>query len=631
MSDIPKFDPSKPFTRETPKFDPSKPFTREGDASSPAKPSSILDTIWNATKSVASKSGDIIESMWNTVGSGGNLLGIPGKNALDRSAEFDVPYKPGMTAGQMIPPNWQQNPMLGAFGAGNIGRMMGPRNPAATARLQDFEGQGVTPSVPAVGQGRATGLAAQAGRILPFSPVQRGIAQNTVETQAATERAAAQYGTAADEFAGGNVARNAMTRFAADKSQAASDYGTFFGHMQGAPDAPIPNTLRVLSDLKGRFPNAPGLTDIFTSPPILRMNQELQPRTVNIPGKTSPILNQFGQPTAVTAAQTVQRGGKLGMDELKAMRSKIGEQLEAPTIGPDSIPRGQLKQLYGALTQDMRMAAGARGPDAVRALVKAEGNYKIRMGIIDRLDTITNKDAPEGVFQAIDRAATTGGGQDAGLLGAIKRTATPDEWNDVAAAVVRRLGNPKPGVPRAPGEPDFSVGSVATNWRKLTPRAKNMLFGPDKPGTPRAGLEELSRVASSLQNVGKLANTSHSAEVGAAFAMVGELFGSLAAGRVPIPELAAYTGSYGASKLLMSPAFARWMYKLPSVVNSAPAMMANGIALGSLRESLLREAGVEQGKRRDSLPEQIAGARYAKEPPPAPQRDPDQPLRQPVF
>ena len=257
MSDIPKFDPSKPFTRETPKFDPSKPFTREGDASSPAKPSSILDTIWNATKSVASKSGDIIESMWNTVGSGGNLLGIPGKNALDRSAEFDVPYKPGMTAGQMIPPNWQQNPMLGAFGAGNIGRMMGPRNPAATARLQDFEGQGVTPSVPAVGQGRATGLAAQAGRILPFSPVQRGIAQNTVETQAATERAAAQYGTAADEFAGGNVARNAMTRFAADKSQAASDYGTFFGHMQGAPDAPIPNTLRVLSDLKGRFPNAP--------------------------------------------------------------------------------------------------------------------------------------------------------------------------------------------------------------------------------------------------------------------------------------------------------------------------------------------------------------------------------------
>jgi hypothetical protein len=533
--------------------------------------------------------------------------------AVDRSAQISAEhsYQPGMSVWQMLKGR-SEDPMQYGFGPGNIGRGVGMppmRNPAATARLQDFEGQGVTPSIPAVGQGRAAGLAAQASRILPFSPVQRGIAQNTLETQAAVERGASQYGTAADEFAGGNVARNAMTRFAADKSQAASDYGTFFGHMQGAPDAPIPNTMRVLTDFKGRFPNAPGLTGIFTSPPILRMEEELRPRTVNIPGQTSPVLNQFGQPTAVTPAQTVQRGGKLSMDELKSMRSKIGEQMEAPTIGPDSIPRGQLKMLYGALTQDMRAAAAAQGPEAVRALARAEGNYKIRMGIIDRLDQITNKDAPEGVFQAIDRAATAGGGQDAGLLGAVKRTTTPDEWNDVASAVVRRLGNPKPGLPRAPGEPDFSIGSVATNWRKLTPRAKDMLFGPDKPGTPRAGLEELSRVAASLQNVGKLANTSHSAEVGVAFAMVADLFHALGQGRAPIPELVAFTGAYGASKLLMNPAFARWLYRAPSIINSAPAMMGNSLALAALGNSL---AGRKE-KRVETQPieEQIVEDRYA--------------------
>ena len=234
----------------------SKP---QGAGAAPATAGSRFENLWDTISGAAQGTAKAVagsaEALWDRVGSGGNILGLPGKSALDRSAEFDVPYKPGMKAGQMIPPNWQENPMLGAFGTGNIGRGVGPRNPAATARLQDFEGQGITPNIPAVGQGRAAGLAAQASRILPFSPVQRGIAQNTVEAQAATERAASQYGTAADEFAGGNVARNAMTRFAADKSQAASDYGTFFGHMQGAPDAPIPNTLRVLSDFKGRFPN----------------------------------------------------------------------------------------------------------------------------------------------------------------------------------------------------------------------------------------------------------------------------------------------------------------------------------------------------------------------------------------
>jgi hypothetical protein len=634
MSDAPRFDPSKPFTVEVPKFDPSKPFTVEG-AAAPAQKSSILDTMWGgaAPKPAAESGGGILDQIWTTpfiqrmrepnAGALDASKATGMQPAMERSAQISAehPYQPGMTAGQMMRGR-PEDPAAYGFSPGNLNRVgpMAPRNPAATARLQDFEGQGITPSLPAVGQGRATGLVAQAGRILPFSPIQRGIAQNTLETQAATERAASQYGTAADEFAGGNVARNAMTRFAADKSQALSDYNTFFGHMQGAPPAPIPNTVRVLSDFKGRFPNAPGLTDIFTSPPIMRMEQELRPRTVNIPGQTSPILNQFGQPTAVTPAQTVQMGGKLGMDELKAFRSKIGEQLEAPTIGPDSIPRGQLKQLYNALTQDMRAAAVARGPDAVRSLARAEGNYKIRMGIIDRLDMITNKDAPEAVFQALDRAATTGGGQDAGLLGAIKRTTTPDEWNDIGSAVIRRLGNPKPGVPRAPGEPDFSIGSVATNWRKLTPRAKDMLFGPERPGTPRAGLEELSRVAASLQNVSKLANTSHTAEVGAAFAMVGELFGSLAAGRVPIPELAAYTGAYGASKLLMSPAFSRWLYKAPSIINSAPAMMGNSLALSALGNSL---AGRKE-KRSEAQPleQQIIEGRYAQ-----PERDPDEPLR----
>jgi hypothetical protein len=47
-------------------------------------------------------------------------LGIP--NALEASNRIDAerPYQPGMTAGQMMAPDWQSNPMLYAFGPGSI-------------------------------------------------------------------------------------------------------------------------------------------------------------------------------------------------------------------------------------------------------------------------------------------------------------------------------------------------------------------------------------------------------------------------------------------------------------------------------------------------------------------------------
>ncbi len=102
--------------------------------------------------------------------------------------------------------------------------------------------------------------------------------------------------------------------------------------------------------------------------------------------------------------------------------------------------------------------------------------------------------------------------------------------------------------------------------------------------------------------------------------MIGELFGSLAAGRVPIPELAAYASSYGASKLLMNPDFARWLYKAPSIINSAPAMMGNSLALAALGNSL--SGRKEKRSETQPLEQQIIEGRYAR-----PERDPDEPLR----
>lgn len=476
--------------------------------------------------------------------------------------------------------------------ARGTGRLIGTERSApglspAQARLADFQGQGVTPNIPAVSQGRASGLMAKASEYLPYSPVGAGIQKNIGETAAATTQAAERLGTPQDVYGAGSVASNALKRFASNKADSRQDYDKFFGLMQGAKEAPIPNTLQALGQMKLAYPNAPELTDVFTSPPILRMANALEPRQVNIPARTSPMLDPYGRPIVTSPAQIVQRGGKLTIDEIKNMRTQIGEKLENPTIGPDSVPRGQLKQLYGALTRDMYAMARTHSPAAERALNEASQQYRLRMGIIDRLDRLTNKDAPESVFYDINRAASEGSGQDTKLLSTIKKVLTPEEWGDVGASIVQRLGNPRPGQMPAPGQPAFSVNTLATNWNKLTPRAKELLFGPNTPGSPRAGLEQLSRVAASLQNVSKLANTSHTYENRAALGIVTELLGNLSIGRIPIPELAGLGGAYGVSKLLMSPGFTRWIYKLPATINSSPPMMAPSLALRALAADLV--------------------------------------------
>lgn len=496
---------------------------------------------------------------------------------------------------------------------GLAGSMMGvptaPRFPVAGAALtpaqsllRDFEAQKVTPTVPAVGQGGAAGLASNIGTRLPVTgPVIRGsVSRQLGETAEAATRGAGQFGTAQDAAGAGSMARNAAKRFAEDRSQATRDYRAFFQAMQGAPPAPMTQTLKVVNDLMGRFKNVPELTGLFTSSPIARLREALTPRTVQIPAQTSSILGPGGGPVVTQAAQTVQRGGVLSMDELQELRSQVGYQLEHPSFGPDSIPRAQIKRLYAALTQDMNNAARAKGPAATRALIHATTNYGTRMRLIDRLEPLVSSDAPERTFTRLNSAAMSSGTADAGLLQAAKKVMTPEEWGDFGASIVSRLGTPTANARDVLSGTDFSPGSYSTSWNKISDRAKDLLFGANTRGSPRAGLEQLARVAQAEKNVGKLANVSHSGEYGIGAFLAWEAakaaWAAMTTGNVgPLLGWGAASGAgYGFAKLITSPQFARWMYGLPRTTVVTPALVAQSAA--NLINSLTspKQAGAPQ-------------------------------------
>lgn len=462
-----------------------------------------------------------------------------------------------------------------------------PEPTPASQRLADFRAQKVTPSVPAIGQGRNVALAQNIGRLAPFSPVNRGIVRNLEETQAAAERAASGYGTGITggpgelEYGAGATAQNEMKRFVevTHPAESKKDFDAFYRTMQGAPPAPMTNTLNVLSTLRGKYPNAPELQGLFSSPKLSRVWEALEPRQIQIPAKTSPVVGSTGQPIVTSPAQTIQRGGVLSMPEIRDLRSKFGEMLANPTFGPDSIPIGEIKRLYGGLTGDMMAAARTQGPNAVATLQKAIARYGVRMRVIDRLKGLADPmTSAVSTFNAINRMAQVGTGGDPIRLRAVKDVMSKDSWDDFAASILRKMGRPLPGEPHIEGVPDFSVAQFGTNWHKLSEPAKELLFGPDKPGSPRAGVEQLVRVTDAMKAVARLNNPSHSGE----YVLMGAALEAFLSGGVPWRVVGMGSGAWGIAKALMSPKIATMLYEMPALARSVgtpEAARALGLAM----------------------------------------------------
>jgi len=135
----------------------------------------------------------------------------------------------------------------------------------------------------------------------------------------------------------------------------------------------------------------------------------------------------------------------------------------------------------------------------------------------------------------------------------------PDEQRVVASAVVKRLGNATNSAQNDVGDV-FSPQSFLTNWNKLSPQAKQVLFQAD-PET-RGNLDQLAKVTSNLREGSKfLANpsgTSNALLHGTA--MLGALQ-AMATGN--LHELGAIGAGIGSAnlgaRLMTNPDFVKWL------------------------------------------------------------------------
>lgn len=292
--------------------------------------------------------------------------------------------------------------------------------------------------------------------------------------------------------------------------------------------------------------------------------------------------------------------GRLPYEATRKLRTLVGDEIDNASIMSD-VPRSKWRGLYSSLSDDMRAAADAAGPDAQRAFNRANDYARARAGRLEALDSVLSANGgPEGIF----RAAMQGSSEGATRLRAVMRSLPEEGRKQLAATVLQRMGRAVNSQQDDLGEV-FSTQTFLTNWNKLSPDAKSTLFGGFGPRYA-ANMDKLARVAANLREGGRVyANPSGTAagltQVAGYTGLVSTAASALMGGSWAIPGLLVAGGATAnvVARRLTNPAFVEWLARtteLPaSAINSQiPVLRQIAVDSGDAELAALADQLAEQ-------------------------------------
>lgn len=454
----------------------------------------------------------------------------------------------------------------GTAGGGDIHAEVGPNalglppvgKIAQTAAT--FERAGVDPSIAAVVPSVAGRTAVKIAETLPGGGTLVGKPLSAAMEQAerAVRAAATKLGPIGTVETAGAAARQGVDIFKGQFAQQADDlYKAVAQHIPPDMSVFLAKTMQTLGELRGKFPTNPAVGDIVTPAAFDRLGAALN-----------------------------GTGGKLTWSEAQALRADIGRKLGAPQLLGDAT-HGQMKQLYAALADDLGLAAKAVGGPAESAWNAANSFYREGAKTIERHLSAIWDATPAQAYDRILAAARNGSRQDIGKLRALQEALPPDHFGEVTSTIVREMGRPKPGSATAQAGGEFSPTSLVTEFGKLVPAAKDVLFG--KIGTAtRDAIEDAVLVARNQAGIEAAANSSGTAR------WVG--VGGVGAGAMadPVSTALGLAGGLAAGRALVSPTVGRVLKSVPARREIAVKGIAGALASGQHSQDLkaaLREAG----------------------------------------
>ena len=247
--------------------------------------------------------------------------------------------------------------------------------------------------------------------------------------------------------------------------------------------------------------------------------------------------------------------GTIPYEAAKALRTRVGSMLGDFSLTSD-VPRGELKQLYGALSDDLR-AATSKNPKAFAANNRAENFYRENLAKIENLERVVGKaGGPEKIYNAAMQGTREGSTTIREVMSALKG----NEAKEVSSAVLRRMGRANNSAQNDVAD-KFSTGTFLTNWAAMDKGAKNVLFsryGDDFA----ANMDKIAKVTSNLRDgADYLRNPSGTAgalaqQTTAATAVVSALTGNVGV----TAGIAAGAGAANlTARLMTNPKFVSWL------------------------------------------------------------------------
>ena len=467
---------------------------------------------------------------------------------------------------------------LSAMGPGKGGPKVAPRpTPKPNVLAQDvarFEEAGVTPNLAAV-KGGGAAKAANAIAENPLAGIRsraqlRGQAN---ELASSAERTAGRYGAPASRGATGEAVQQGIGDFNKRFSERASKiYDQAFADIESAQEAAVQRSGAQAQAANDARSGDLWFTQAEAKPaPVVRPTSTQQAlRDITGRVNSRPLSEVISDPKIARIASALEAGqADLRFGDLRALRTWVREAQKDQALR-QGVSQSQLQQLEAGLTQDIYANAEALGgPKALRKLQQADQFYRLGSQRIEgQLQAFVGKGQPkagESTYDLILRAAGDKGGADSQRLLALKKSLRPDEWGDVAATTIDRMGQPTAGA-ALPGEQGFSVSRFVTNYESLSPQGKSMLFGT---GALRRELDNLAYVAGKLKAVEKGANHSNSATSLQTIGTVGGLINPA----TTLPTAKVLAGLALGGEAVTNPAVVRWMARMAAAERQNPAQV----------------------------------------------------------
>lgn len=449
--------------------------------------------------------------------------------------------------------------------------------------IKTFEDAGAgTPTVGQATQGRG-GRAIESG--LAKTPGAAGRIVAKAESEAAgmstkVEDMAAQLAARSGAAPAGRQIKAGLDHFVDDFTEKSGQlYDQVDQYIPKDTRVDVSNTRDTMAKLNSDIPGAPNLSKWFKNSKIQGIEGALKADTsgmtaveADMPIFSLAMLKTL--PYTDAERKTIVSGfdeGKLPYEALKKLRTLVGHEISDSTIASD-VPKSKWKPLYAALSQDMGNAARTAGPEADRSFVRASNYYRSGIKRLeDTLQPVMGKGDPEDIFNA----ALSGTKEGATTLQGVMKSLPDESRKVVAATAMRRLGLATPGKQNDLGE-TFSTESFLTNWNKLHPDAKAVLFST-LPRQMKGDLDQIAKVASNIREGSKVfANPSGTAQatsnqMTAGAAVLSALTGNWHVAGGIVGGVAA---ANGAARLMTNPKVVHWLAESSRVpIEQLPAQL----------------------------------------------------------